>query len=942
MAELLNRIPTNLTEYPNSFKRQGAFPLEAYSVFYTMADAEAYASTNAVSYVGQTLAVVTANAEDTSVVDSVTLYIIADAAGTLQEVGRATSGDGNSIVLDENGVLSLAGFAAAASATLPQKQADGTIKWVAIDAIVKGDGNTKSVVLSDDTKVIVTPEYTKDGDTYTYKIKLDLSAYYTAEEVDDAIAEAIGTEATEDAEATGIYVAIAEAEARAKAYADANDTDTVYDDTALKARVKTIEDDYLKAADKYDDTALAGRVTTAEGKITAVETAVATEKTRAEAAEKALGERIDVIDFVDADELADAIKDFATTAYVDGEIDKIEEAIADLNHFKAEVVASIDDVKDLGVLYLIKDESVEGVDKYNEYIVVDGAPVLIGDTTTDLSNYYNKTEIDATVETINGAIADEVDAREALAEEVEALKAVDNATQEELDAYKLEVTEAIKVAKEAAISDVDGKLATKVATADFEEFKTANTSAISTAKQEAIDAAKAAEEAKGYAVANDVAETYATKEELEDAVDAIELALDDYALVDDVNEALDLKADAADVYTKTEIDSKIGTPGKPAVTDAEGNEVTAAVQGTGVFANAYSRAEIDKLLDEVQGGSSASADSVLRQLNTYKSTNDERVAAIETSLADGGDTAKAIAAAQTQADKGVEEAAKANAAITALTDGQVNTNKTDITAIKGRLDTLDTAKGDHETRLVAAEGDIKALKTTTANNSSAIGVLQGNITTLTNEDSRLAGLITALGSSKADATAVYTKAETDAAIKVVGDKVDAIDLTPFAKTADVNATIEAVNAEIAKKANADSVYTKDEADLAFMTETEVADKINALINAADPEGGKTIENIQNLVKYVDDNAGEIAGLISTVDGHTTAIQKNAEDIVAINKTIAGVKTDIAAIIQPKASTEISVGTDGTLGINEISTDKLVQGSDTLILRGGNAEVPAAE
>ena len=35
MAELLTRIPTNLTEYPNSFKRQGCFPLEAYSVFYT-------------------------------------------------------------------------------------------------------------------------------------------------------------------------------------------------------------------------------------------------------------------------------------------------------------------------------------------------------------------------------------------------------------------------------------------------------------------------------------------------------------------------------------------------------------------------------------------------------------------------------------------------------------------------------------------------------------------------------------------------------------------------------------------------------------------------------------------------------------------------------------------------------------------------------------------
>ena len=42
MAILNVRIPTNLTEYPNSFKRQGSFPLEAYSVFYDIANDEFY------------------------------------------------------------------------------------------------------------------------------------------------------------------------------------------------------------------------------------------------------------------------------------------------------------------------------------------------------------------------------------------------------------------------------------------------------------------------------------------------------------------------------------------------------------------------------------------------------------------------------------------------------------------------------------------------------------------------------------------------------------------------------------------------------------------------------------------------------------------------------------------------------------------------------------
>ena len=127
-----------------------------------------------------------------------------------------------------------------------------------------------------------------------------------------------------------------------------------------------------------------------------------------------------------------------------------------------------------------------------------------------------------------------------------------------------------------------------------------------------------------------------------------------------------------------------------------------------------------------------------------------------------------------------------------------------------------------------------------------------------------------------------------------------------------------------------SYYTKTEADAEFMTQTEVDDRINALIVGADPEGGKTIENIQNLVKYVDENAGEIASLITTVGNHTTAIEKNASDISKIN-------SDIAALIQPKASSEISVATDGTLGIIEVNVNKLVQTEgEEFIINGGNA------
>ena len=73
---------------------------------------------------------------------------------------------------------------------------------------------------------------------------------------------------------------------------------------------------------------------------------------------------------------------------LEGMIEEIESSIAGITHFTTKVVESTDEVTEVGVLYLIKDASVEGVDKYNEYLYIEGqGPVLIGDTTTDLSDY---------------------------------------------------------------------------------------------------------------------------------------------------------------------------------------------------------------------------------------------------------------------------------------------------------------------------------------------------------------------------------------------------------------------------------------------------------------------------------------------------------------------------------------------------------------------------
>lgn len=66
-------------EFPMAFSRQDAFPLDKTSVYGSFVEAQTYAQTSQLAYVGQILSVVV-NGQST-------LYEIKDTAGTLAEVG---------------------------------------------------------------------------------------------------------------------------------------------------------------------------------------------------------------------------------------------------------------------------------------------------------------------------------------------------------------------------------------------------------------------------------------------------------------------------------------------------------------------------------------------------------------------------------------------------------------------------------------------------------------------------------------------------------------------------------------------------------------------------------------------------------------------------------------------------------------------------------------
>ena len=897
----------------NTIKRDYGIPLDFTSVQQSYDDAVIYAAENTKAYVGQPLSV------------GGKLYIINDVAAEtkyvigekeydnyLVEVGSATEGDGATIDL-ENGVLTLHGFEGALSGYLPRKAEDGTLEWVPISAVVQGDGNKVTTLTSEDGSVTITKK-TDTDESLVYDLSVEKYDDTAVKGRLDAIEEEIGEKAEGENEATGIYKAIDEALAEAKKYADDQDADTIYDDTALANRVKAIEDDYLKEADKYDDTALVEKVTALEGTVgnaeaglvkdvadnkTAISdnaTAIETEKSRAEAAE--------------AKALSDA------KAHTDAEIAGLEIAIEKEDQVEFIVVRNKAGEKVASV-----DASRFVQDSFLDDVAYDPATGKVSFTWTmgDGSTKTDEIDISALVDTYTAGNGLKVENNEFSVDTeviatVEALNAVRDiadaaqTAQEVSDAIDAKITEA-NLGQYAVKSDVETEL-NKKANADdvvandvFDAFKTENAQAIADARTGAV----ADVEEKGYAVAEEVAQTYATKSDLEDHSNTMETALNDYAKKADVEASLAKKIETGSIAHSTDELAEGVT--------VDGTKLNIVVD---TFTKAETRQYVADTIKTMTGGESAADVKLLLENHIAEYT--EKVGQIDSKDAGQDD---AIAAAQAQADKGVADAKTANDAIAALANGQVATNTNDISAINGRLSTLETAKGNHETRIATAEGKITSLETATGNNATAIGALQGKDIELVAEDARLAGLISALDEKKANASDVYTKGEVDTKVQEAIDAIPDVDFTPYAKIADVDAAL-------ALKADADKVYTKDDADAKFMTETQVDNRLNALINAADPEGGKTITDIQNLVKYVDENAGEIAALI-------TATGANTAKLAGIETTVVDyVAGQLATIVQPKASTEVTVGEDGTLGLGQVSTDKLVNGVDTLVINGGSA------
>lgn len=381
--------------------------------------------------------------------------------------------------------------------------------------------------------------------------------------------------------------------------------------------------------------------------------------------------------------------------YVNGQI-------GSAGHLKREIVEALPAVEeaDADTIYMLK--KVGGLvdqDHYEEYMVINGAWELIGDTYVDLTNYATKSYVDGEIDTVEGAIALKAD-QSALdtANENIAKKADTETVNAALDlkADKTQVATDISnaVAPLAIKTEVEDALALKADKSAHEELVQTvsdNKDAVDEAllakadttyvNEELVKKADKATTLAGYGITD----AY-TKEEVNAELLLKASQQDHNALVDVVNS----KANAADVYTKGEADEKFA-------------EKASTLAGYGIT-DAYTSKQVDDLIAQLSGDNSESAASVLAQLNTYKNENDARVGNVEDrvkALEEADDdniieTVKVAGTALTVTDKAVDiPAATAEAYGVVKLSAEVGVNDAGALEVKAlNVNKLSQTEGD--------------------------------------------------------------------------------------------------------------------------------------------------------------------------------------------------------------------------------------------------------
>lgn len=491
-----------------SIKRGNPLPLDSNSVFDSYAALETYAA-GVLAYPGQIVAVVNT--------DSTGIYYL-DQNLAIQEVGKIPTGDEKSISIID-GKVQIKNFG------------DHYFKYVAADPVLSDIYATSTTLPAD----AADGTFAKVGTVETFVYYKKVGGVWGTTEETPKTSSYVKTTGFID----GLQPKVVLKEGSANEYELAwyePSTETIEGVSskvaAVDSKVNTIAD--VAASNKEQIDGVKNDLFGEGG-------------TKADPKEGSLGKDLaDVIAAVGGADsgLTKSLADLTTEVgkkanaadvYTKTQTDtKIGEAVAAQGHMKAQIVEGTAQMTENNVLYLVKDDTVTGVDQYNEYILIDGTPTLIGSTSTDLTGYAKT--------------ADQKVITDALSGRIDTLEAIDH------NAYALKTETVAKTDYDTKIGEIETALGEKLVAAD----------------------------------------------------------LADYAKTADVNSTID-----------TKISTAIGT--KP--TRGEDGNYTGA---TGIYTDIYIKDEVTKLIADATGGQSAA--NVLASLNTYKTTNDARVQAVENQL----------------------------------------------------------------------------------------------------------------------------------------------------------------------------------------------------------------------------------------------------------------------------------------------------------------------
>lgn len=956
-----------------------------------------YAASGA-AYVGQEIAVIDViYAENGTDVENtiVTVYSIQDANGTLKEVGVTPVGDETSVEVAADGTVSLKGIE---GLTFTETNEEGETVEVIYQPLMTNEGlvwvkPSKHTAEELDTIIARLEQAAGDLDDKADEIKGDLEAAIAAEaqarEAAD-ITEKNAREAADTAEATARREAD-EAEALARENADKAEKEArekaISDEvTARETAIKT-EEDARKAADEQLGRDIAAALEDAkkyaddeDAKIDAEILAIQTNLSADGATGQAIAKNAsDIASEASARAQGDASTLTSAKAYTDEEIvgldiilDKktvegVESDYLIIKNKAGTEVASVNAAR------LVKDGMLDSVsyDTTNKKLTLtwntDAGKNATEISLNDLIDTYvgsDHINVSATgVISIKSSVALQSD----ITALNDSLTAVINTkrTEAEVDAQIDAKITAANLGQYAKAAEVEAALATKLAISDYNEDVAAHNEAHAT-RDAAVDAALETKVAKtdfeAFKTANTgVIDTLATKAELQTAE----------ATLGNGITALDNKL-TDNYYTKEEITSQNETYDQHVVATYE---TIANVTAT--------KTALQKSIDDNKSAADASFTAVGSRIDTL---NGEVVKKVQIGNKSYDPTNNLVNIA-------VDDIA-GQIKVEKLNDGQalldrVSGAESDIIALASRDDGQDTRLGGHDTAITALStrvgnledeigelnasriddhaNRIGALETTSGNHETRIGAAEGAI-------NRIDGVVSGLTDTKANKADVYTKNDIDGKVATINGDIADInnDLTSIHNTIDntilpkfdnyvlettfdsyVEANDQAISNLNSIKANKadvytkEDVYTKTEADAAFMTEAEVDARIDTLVGGAN--SADSIAKLVDLVNYVNDNAADIATLVSDVATNKSDITTNKANIAAnLNKIteVEGTVNTLATYVDNnkiKTSDEISVSamstdaTGRTLTINKVDVSKLVQEEDfILVLDGGCA------